>query len=44
MSEAWETAVWLFALIVTSPVRFLSFIIGVTIFQWKAGYKNGRDI
>ena len=40
----WEILSALFALFATSPVRFLAFIVGVAVQQWKEGYRNGREV
>ena len=44
MRNIYETIVALSVVLATAPVRCVAFVIGVAVFQWKAGYKNGRDI
>jgi hypothetical protein len=44
VKELWEIVTGLFGLFVTSPVRFLAFIVGVAVQQWKDGYRNGREV
>jgi hypothetical protein len=44
MREIYENAVAIFLVLITAPIRCVAFVVGVAVFQWKAGYKNGRNI